>query len=327
MDENRWLANLKDRADQTAFRDVRFTEAMKDQVRTRISREARRSGWKRLAMPATVLVLGFLIWTALPLPQPAEHAAHPQPPVPELLPGGQLLAPDLWKPMPLISATYEQQSFSYVGEKPVRAMTDPDGLYEGQTQRFIWLLNASELSRVELVAYSSAGKRIELGSYQVMGPLHDASGHFPSGIALPDPGVWKLQVLSQGKQLGHVFVEVKKGISPANRELVEPIVRSYLETEETKLGWLPNDREVSLELLGVEAPNAERRVVYAWVKVLSKNPAHSSGVSAPMVFYLAYDGQTYRVQDMQMPEDGSRYNSSLQKLFPPNVLEQIRYRE
>lgn len=324
MDDNRWIANLKDRADQTVLRDVHFTEAMKNGVRERIRQKGRLPiVRKRFALPVAGLLLVVWLWSSFSLSAPTSQGERAGKPVPELLPGGQLTSPDLWKPMPQHSATYLEQTFSYIGEKPVRAMTDPNELYEGQTQRFIWLLNGSGLSQVEIVAYRTDGKRVELGSYQVMGPLHDATGHVPTGIALPDPGVWKLQVLAQGKHLGQVFVEVKKGISPANRDLVEPIIRNYLETEDKQLGMMAADRQVTLELLGVDAPDAERRTVYAWVNVLSKNPLHSSGVSAPMVFHIVYDGQKYRVQSMQMPEDGNRYMSSLQKLFPPKVLEQL----
>ncbi|MDF2682534.1 MAG: hypothetical protein K0R47_3724, partial [Brevibacillus sp.] len=196
-----------------------------------------------------------------------------------------------------------------------------------QQQRIVWLLDAGLTAKVELVGYSSEGVRLTLGTYPVSGPLFDAQGHFSSGITLPEPGIWKLQVLADGKHLGQVFVEVKAGISPTNRKMVEPIIREYLETEGANLGWLGDDREVTIELLGVEAPDAARRKVYAWVKILSKDPRLSSGVSAPMVFEIMYNGNEYKISNFQMPEDGNRYQSSLQKMFPQKVLDQINSRQ
>jgi hypothetical protein len=156
--------------------------------------------------------------------------------------------------------------------------------------------------------------------------LFDAQHHVPTGVTLPEAGIWKLQVNADGKHLGQVFVEVKAGISPANRELVEPIIRDYLERESSELGDLGKERDVTIELLGVEAPGAANRIVYAWVKVLSKDPLKSSGVSAPMAFQIAYDGSKYKVTGFQMPEDGNRYQSSLQQIFPQKVLERIQTR-
>ncbi|MED4585670.1 hypothetical protein [Brevibacillus choshinensis] len=329
MDENKWVEQLKNRADETVFRDVLFTRAMEEKVRRTISRRSRfLTSWQRLAIPvATLLVLVF-IWQTWPLQSPSgqQHAAIPTKPAPDLLPGGALEVPVLWKPSPRTETVYDSQPFSYIGEKPVRIVTDEAGFYEGQQQRVFWLLDASQSTKVELVAYSSEGERLSLGTYQVSGPLFDAQGHFPSGITLPEPGIWKLQVLADGKHLGQVFVEVKAGISPTNREMVEPIIRTYLETEGAKLGGLGEDREVTIELLGVEAPNAARRNVYAWVKILSKDPRLSSGVSAPMAFEITYNGKEYKVTKFQMPEDGNRYQSSLQKMFPPKVLERLHSR-
>ncbi|WP_238933620.1 hypothetical protein [Brevibacillus choshinensis] len=209
----------------------------------------------------------------------------------------------------------------------MRIITDETSFYEGQQQRVFWLIDGSDANKVELVAYSSKGVRLELGTYQVSGQLFDAQHHFPSGITLPDPGLWKLQVLADGKHLGQVFVEVKAGIAPSNRELVEPIIRDYLNTEGAKLGWLGEDREVTIELLGVEVPDAAKRKVYAWVKILSKDPLHSSGISAPMAFEVGYNGNEYKVTNLQMPEDGNLYQSSLQKIFPQKILERIQSRQ
>ncbi|KMZ41630.1 MULTISPECIES: hypothetical protein [Bacillales] len=330
MDENRWLTDLKERADQTIFRDVQFTASMEERVRKRVrSGNGWMTGWRKLALPGVVLTMGLLLWFGLPIQEERQFAQHvitrsqPVTQIPSLLPGGQIVEADLWKLSPSLSSTYDNQSFSYLGEKPVRIMTDQDGFYEGQTQRVIWLLNGDYAHEVEITAYNIDGTRLSLGSYEVMDPLYDADGHFPSGIVLPEPGKWKLEARSGGKHLGQVFVEVKEGISPANRQLVGLIIQPYLETESGKLGWLGKYREINVELLGVEAPDAAKRTVYAWVKITG---SHSSALSAPMVFQIVYNGYAYRVTDFQMPEDGSNYQSSLQKLFPPKVLEQVQNR-
>ncbi|UED73152.1 hypothetical protein [Brevibacillus sp. DP1.3A] len=330
MDENRWLTDLKERADQTIFRDVQFTASMEERVRQRMRPQTGwLTGWRKLALPGVILTMGLLLWFELPIQEERQSAQHEVRPsqqevqVPSLLPGGQIVEADLWKLSPSLSSTYDNQSFSYLGEKPIRIMTDQDGFYEGQTQRVIWLLNGDFAQKVEITAYNTDGTRLSLGSYEVMDPLYDADGHFPSGIVLPEPGKWKLEVRSGGKHLGQVFVEVKKGIAPANRQLVGPIIQQYLETESDELGWLGKQREINVELLGVEAPDAAKRTVYAWVKITGSN---SSALSAPMVFHIVYNGNAYRVTDFQMPEDGSNYQSSLQKLFPPKVLEQVHNR-
>lgn len=327
MDETQWLEKLKERADQSLLRDVHFTTTMEEGVRQRIHKQASlRSRWGRLSFPAVVVLLFLLIWQVWPAKLGEEHAAQPPQPVPSLLPGGALETPVLWKPSVPTKTTLDGQSFTYIGDKPVRMVTDEKGFYEGQTQRIVWLLDGSYASNIEIVAYSSEGQRISLGTFPVMGPLFDAKGHFPSGIALPDPGVWKLQALSEGKHLGQVFIQVQAGISPANRLMVEPLLHDFLIGEEEKLGWLGADREITLDLFGVEAPNAEQRTVYAWVSILGKTH-NSSGVSAPMVFHISYDGQAYRAVDFAMPDDGNNYQTSLQKLFPPKMLEQIRKRQ
>lgn len=333
MDENQWIEQLKEKADSKVFRDVHFTAAMKEGVRQRIRQRHTKKmvRWSRFAFPVLAGWLLFLAWQVGPLSLfPGErHASKPSEPatsVPELLPGGSLDVPLLWKASPRTEMTANGQPFTYLGDKPVRVITDPSGFYEDQQQRVFWLLDAGQMKKVELVAYNSEGRRVELGTYSVSGPLFDAQHHVPTGVTLPDPGIWKLQVNADGKHLGQVFVVVKAGISPANRELVEPIIRKYLEREGSELGDLGKEREVTMELLGVEAPDAASRSVYAWVKVVSKDPLRSSGVSAPMAFQIAYNGSEYKVTGFQMPEDGNRYQSSLQQIFPQKVLERIQTR-
>lgn len=324
MDENKWLADLKERADQTIFREVQFTASMEERVRQRVRSKGRwMSGWRKLSIPVVVLAAALLLWITLPPQHDERQPAQQEPQVPVLLPGGQFVNPDLWILSPYLSSTYDNKSFSYLGDKPVRVMTDKDGFYEDQMQRVIWLLNGEYGQTVELAAYHAEGTRLELGSYQVMEPLYDADGHFPSGIALPEPGKWKLEARSQGKHLGQVFIEVKKGIAPANIQWLSLLLHDYLRTENDKLEWLGTNREINVELLGVEAPDAANRKVYAWVKMKG---SHSSPLSAPMVFHIAYNGKDYIVTEFNMPENRSNDQSSLQKLFPPKILEKINNR-
>ncbi|WP_312117029.1 hypothetical protein [Brevibacillus reuszeri] len=329
MDETKWLEQLRGRADQTVMRDVQFTAAMEDQVRQKIARKAGwQPSWRKLLVPIIALSLCLFIWNALPIELGIERGAKPGNmvnSVPSLLPGGVLETPVLWKPSTPIKTTYQDQSFTYLGEKPVRMITGDKGFYEGQVQRVTWLIDDSTVTTVEVVAYSSEGSRVPLGTFQVMDPLFDAKGHFPSGIVLPDPGIWKLQVLADGKHLGQVFVHVQEGISPANRALVEPLIYDWINGEGKKLGWLGPDKKIEVELLGVDAPDAESRKVYAWVKILGEAYS-SSGVNSPMVFPISYNGKKYRVTGFQMPGTGSDYPSSMEKMFPPKILEKLRNR-
>ncbi|WP_238933619.1 hypothetical protein [Brevibacillus choshinensis] len=105
MDENEWIEQLKERADRKVFHDVQFTSDMEERVRQKIRRRSGMSfRWRRFAFPALVLFLLILVWQIWPAHSlPSEHAAPPsQPPkpAPELLPGGSLEVPLLWKPSP-----------------------------------------------------------------------------------------------------------------------------------------------------------------------------------------------------------------------------------
>ncbi|MDH4615637.1 hypothetical protein [Brevibacillus sp. AY1] len=328
MDEDKWLKQLKDRADQGVLRDISFTPELEQKVRNRL-RKRSRPVWVRVGSAGVAACLMvFAMWQVWPQSEdqvPSESIIS-QPP-PSLLPGGALETPVLWKPSPVVKSTYDNKPFAYMGEKPVRLITDETSIYEGQQQKFFWLLDGDVASKVEIVAHSRDGQQVELGTYEVMGSQYDAKAHFPSGLVIPDPGIWKLQILSEGKHFGQVFVEVKAGISPSNRSLVEPLIRQWLEAEGKKLNWLGADREISIDLLHVEAPNAEQRRVYAWIRILSKNKELSSGISAPMAFDIQYDGNSYRVKGFEMPEDGNRYQSSLEKIFPAKVLEKLKQRD
>ncbi|MGG3884479.1 hypothetical protein [Brevibacillus panacihumi] len=324
--EDKWLEQLKERADQGMLRDVHFTADLENGVRDRIHKRTPRMSFMRFG-PVTVAALLLVITLWQVWPQQVEWGQSGTDPVqqpPSLLPGGVLQSPELWKPSPVVEGTVDNLTFSYLGEKPVRLITDESNIYAGQQQKFMWMLDGDFSKTVDIVAHDSEGQQVELGSFEVGGGLYDAKGHFPSGLVLPTPGIWKLEVRSSGKYFGHVFIEVKSGISPSNQSLVEPLIRKFLETEGDKLGWLGKNRQITIELLHVDAPSAEKRRAYAWIRVQSEN--NSSGISAAMAFDVMYVGNDYRVVGFQMPEDGNRYQSSLAEIFPPEVLDMIRQR-
>ncbi|WP_339186605.1 hypothetical protein NST37_09355 [Brevibacillus sp. FSL K6-6036] len=334
MERDQWLKGLKERADRSVLHDVVFSPEMEENIRRTIKQEAGRKKrtfspgrWGLWASAAAAVLLLALVGTAITGVGPGEHARQPVQEKP-WLPATIVNPPDLWKPSPRSDIHSENQVFSYLGEKPVRIMTDEFGLYEDQAQRISFLLNGSFGKEVELVAYSTEGKRIKLGSYEVLGPEYDADGHFSSSIALPDPGVWKLQVLSGSEHFGQVFVQVEKGVSPENREFVTPLITAYLQTAQGNLSWLGADRDVHIELIGVETQAPEKRRVYAWVRIEGKAEEGSPGLSCPMVLDIAYEqkngkGGAYRVISHSMPEDGSRYQPSLKKLFPEKYLQRL----
>ncbi len=318
MDVDKSLQQLQKQADETLLRDVVFTTEMEWKVREKINRRTR-SVWKLSVPVAASLLLGVVIWKGIPAGHDLQPGTPPE--APNMLPGAAWDPPGLWKPSPQQSGVHNNAPFRYFGQKPVRIITDE--LYEDQVQKVMWLLNGSLAREVELIAVSESGERVALGKWQVADPLYDADGHFPSGIALPTPGIWKLQVLSGGKHFGHVFVEVKPGIMPANRQLVEPLITNYLKTHE-EFGWLGDNQRITLDLLGVESPNAETKRVYAWVQILSSEPYKSSGISAPLLFDIVYNGSDYEVILHRMPEDGNRYWSSIEEIFPPDIVKKIK---
>jgi hypothetical protein len=323
MDVDKRLQQLQQAADSTLLRDVVFTTEMERKVRTKIAKRSRSQLPRVVSLAAALILIALVLWNMVPVGGEKWTANRPEPQH-SMLPGMVWEPPVLWKPSREKTDMFAGQPFTYIGEKPVRIITGE--LYEDQAQKVMWLLNGSFAEEVELVAVSAAGERVELGKWNVAGPLYDADGHFPSGIALPSPGVWKLQVLSGGKHFGHVFVEVKAGIHPANRSLVEPLIERYIKTNREAFGWLGEEPEISLDLLGVESPNAETKRVYAWVKVRSTDRLKSSAVSAPMAFQIAFTGNDYKVISHRMPEDGNRHWSSIQEIFPPKYVEIIKKR-
>jgi hypothetical protein len=329
MDEDKRLRQLKERADQTIFREVSFTAELEQGVRNRLRKRSRAPLMRFGTAGVAVCLLFFALWQVWPLAgnQGLEGNGSTSANPPSLLPGGTVETPVLWQPSPVVQSTYDNQPFSYIGEKPVRVITEVASIYEGQQQKFFWLLDGDFAPEVQVVAYSSEGLRVELGTYGVMEAQYDAKGHFPSGLVLPEPGIWKLQILSGGKHFGHVFVEVKAGVAPGNQTLVEPLIRSYLEVEGTKMKGIGTDRKITIDLLHVEAPSGDKRRAYAWVEVKGVINGISTGLNAPMAFDIQFDGNAYQVVDFQMPEDGNRYRSSLERIFPPKVLEKLDQRQ
>lgn len=336
MDRDQWLNHLKERADQSIFHDVVFSPEMEEKVRRTVERERQKKAyfsakkWPLWSGVTAAVLLLAVLGTVYPAIFSGEHGSmSPEPPTEKpWLPGTVAAPPDLWKPSPRTEERHDNQTFSYLGEKPVRIITDETGLYEDQTQKVVWLLDGSFEREVELVAYSTAGKRLSLGKYEVAGPLYDAKGHFPSGIVLPEPGVWKIQVLSGGEHFGQVFVQVQKGIAPANRDWILSLVKSYLQTAGGDLAWLGSDRQMEVELIGVEAPVAEQRRVYAWVKITGGANEASPGLSCPMVLDILYGpapsgGSGYRVVGHRIPADGKMYRSSLEEMFPEKYLRRL----
>lgn len=320
MDENKWLSQLRERADQSVFQDVHFTPGLEQGVRERISKRKRRlfqRAGKYLVGTAAAALLFLVLWQIGP--QPFWLVQTNAGKSPALAPPVRTV--ETWRPSPSVTETYDGKTYSYIGERPVRVITDETGIYEAQQQKWMWLLDGEIPPVVDIFAYRSDGKQVSLGSYATAGPLYDARQHFPSGIVLPEPGIWKLHVQADGKVFGGVFVEVKEGVSPGNRSLVEPLITRYLEHAEGELARLGADRQITLDLFYVEAPSAERRRAYAWVEIVGRE--NSSGLSAPMAFDILYDGNAYRVTGFDMPEDGSRYQSSLERIFPEHVREKF----
>ena len=327
MVENKWLSQLRERADQSVFQDVHFTSGLQQGVRDKISGSKRRrpaftAGVGLIGTLAVSALLFLVLWQAWP-----QHLGEEQQTTTwqTAAPSTPVRTVETWQPSPSVTETYEGKTYSYIGDRPVRVITDESGIYEAQQQRWVWLLDGDIPAEVEIVGYRSDGKQANLGSYAVGGPLYDARHHFPSGIVLPEPGIWKVHVQAGGKLYGGVYVEVKEGVSPGNQALVEPLVRQYLETEQEELGGLGADRQISLDLLHVDAPNAESRRVYALVEMIGK--ANGSGLSAPMAFDILYNGNEYKVIGFEMPEDGSNYLSSLERIFPEHVREKLYNRK
>ncbi|WP_019119975.1 hypothetical protein [Brevibacillus massiliensis] len=325
MDVDKSLQQLRDTADRTLLQDVVFSADLERQVLERVRRTGGRRGWFSGGWIAAAAILLCLIgWAGSGsisewLGQSGRAAGSPS---------------ETWQPSRSVTAIYEGNPFSYVGEKPVRIIAGE--MYEGQAQKVLWLLNGSFASSVQIVGTSAAGEKVELGSWRVGGPVYDADGSFPSSIALPDAGVWKLEVISDGVPLGHVFVKVKGGVSDSSKEWLEPLLIQYL-TRDKAFDWIGSPRFASVDIFGVEG-NAERKTVYAWALVESIGKegdeyVSKAGVSLPLAFQIEYGyqlaskGSDYRVVSHQEPKDGNLYWSSIEQIFPAKYLDKISERQ
>lgn len=321
MDWDKELAQLREKADRTVLRDLHFTSAMEQRVKQRIGQSA---GLRRRLLRATtgaaagLAALWALSLLGSDLPRP--FAGRPDEMRQEVtLPDAVWSPPTLWQPSPRHVGMHEGVRFDYLGEKPVRLIAGE--LYAGQIDKVIWLLDGTPDHEVQVQAVHESGQRLDLGKWLANGALYDAAAHFPAGLLLPSPGIWKLQVLADGKQIGQVFVSVRPGISPANRELVQPLVEAYVRAQ-----WPGEGMDTDIELYGVEAPTAADRTVYAWVSHRPSDPLSSAGIEQPMIFTIRYAGNRYEVTQHWAPDAGDGYWPSIEARFPPEIAKQIRQR-
>ncbi|WP_134686939.1 hypothetical protein [Brevibacillus migulae] len=330
MDVEKSLRELKAEADSGPLKEIVFTSDMENAVKERLRNRRRQSIRIRLLASAAVVVSAAAMFVLSPwMPaywrtnhQEAAHSVAVE--EQELhLPGTVWNPPSLWKPSPRHQETYMQDSVSYIGEKPVRIIAGD--LYENQADKVMWLLNGLHANKVELVGIHENGQRYYLGDWETAGPLYDADRHFPSAIMLPEPGIWKLQVLADDVHFGQVFVEVKPGISPSNRSLAEPLIQTYVETNQA-FAASEKDVEVTIELLGIKKYDADQFQVYAWITVHSGDPASSAGIRAPVKFEIHYVGQSYRVLGHTMPEPGAAYWAQVEQIFPAKIAELLKKR-
>ncbi|RNB82313.1 hypothetical protein EDM56_23595 [Brevibacillus fluminis] len=311
MDFDKSLNELKGYANKGLLRDVEFTAEMQRAVQKRIASIPRAGtgihfGWKWLGGAVCACLIGFgLLVPNTPNPLPPEASDG-----------------NLWQPAAEHTTPFEGKSFTYLGEKPVRVITGD--MYEKQGQKVMFLLNGPLMAneKVQLVGENQQGERIDLGKYAIGSKLYDADGHFPTGLTLPTAGLWKIEVRYRNEVLGNVFLTIKAGVSPSNESLVLPLITQFLQATDD-FAWIGDKRKVSLELLGVDSPNAEQRIVYAKVTIESEQ-TNGSAVAAPMKFNIVYRGGDYRVIDYQMPRDGSDYWLDIQTIFPSEIVEKLR---
>jgi len=327
MDIEKSLRELKADADSGLLKEIVFTSEMERAVKERVTN---RQPWRlRNGLLGSVAVLVVIVMLALwgpPSLPPPHETASPSEGIEKQelqLPAKVWNPPSLWKPSALHKETYQQESMTYLGEKPVRIIAGE--FYENQADKVVWLLNGLRANKVELVGIHENGQRYYLGDWEAGGPLYDAERHFPSAITLPEPGIWKLQVLAGDVHFGQVFVEVKPGISPSNRSLVEPLIRHYVETNEA-FTLAGKEMKIGIELLGVKSYSADQLQAYAWITVHSGDPLSSAGIHAPVKFEIHYVGQTYRVLGHSMPEPGTPYWTQVEQIFPSKIAEQLKKR-
>lgn len=326
MDVEKSLQELKRAADSTLLKEIVFTSEMERTVKERVM--SGRAAPRRNRLLASVIAVAsaaaiflFSLWQPMDSAIDQESSQPGKPPL--QFPGAVWETPTLWKPSPPQVGKIGQDRFTYLGEKPVRIIAGE--FYENQADKVVWLFNGLQAEEVELVGIHENGQRYYLGDWKLGDPLYDADRHFPSSIALPEPGIWKLQVLVDKKHFGQVYVDVKPGISPANRSLVEPLIRKYVKTNPELAGGLTGFK-TEIELLGVKSYDAEQKQVYAWVTVRPDNPLASAGIRAPVKFEIYYVQDTYKVVGHTMPDRGADYWTQVAQIFPEKIVEQIKQR-
>lgn len=312
MDVDRQLQELKKQADDTVLQDwevdAPFRSRVKDLAKTKPNK---RNRWP-LVVPGLVasliVVLIFTFWLK-PTGFVNQSPNHP----------GWSSASAGWELSQKHADSYGGKAFSYVGEKPVRIMTTD--LYEDQGQKTIWLLDGKVKPgvRVQIIGNKESEEQANLGTWTVGEQLFDATGHFPSSIALPSPGVWKLEVLTSRGVIGSVTVQVNAGVAPYNNWLEGQVI-NYIQNDK-KFAWIGQPRFTAIDMFGVYGPSADQKIVYAWVLVESYsqdkgNLAQQAGWSFPAVFVVDYINGDYRVTKMEVPNDGSEYWSSIERIFP-----------
>ncbi len=317
-DLDKELEQLKDKADSTVLQSIVFTEEMARNVRNNILKRNRKPSFQRVVISLTAgcLSILFVLFAGsmfLPI-----HSVE-----------GPVSSSVKWEPSPIGHGTHQGNPFSYFGEKPVRIITGE--LYENQGQKAIWLLNGTFDAEAEITATNERGENFKLGDWKVGGQLYDADAHFPASLALPEPGVWKLEVVTKGEPLGHVYVEVKPGVSAGNRSLFEGLIVPYLETNK-EFAWVGEKRFASIHLFGIDGVSADKKTGYAWVLVESyvrkgDKLVTQAGFSAPMVFEIAYVNNDYQVVSHQMPKDGQEYWPSIEKMFPKKQADYLKKRK
>lgn len=312
MDIERQLQELKQEADGTVLSGLEMDAAFRSRVKEKIAVTTRKN--KRWNLVVSGLIAAFIFLFAFTtLINPASFPNDSQTP-PDLsnASGG-------WELSMEQSSTADGKAFSYLGEKPVRIMTTD--LYEDQGQKTIWLLDGPIQSgvQVQIIGTKESGEQANLGSWTVGEALFDAKGHFPSSIALPSPGVWKLDVMTSNGSLGSVTVQVNAGVAPYS-EWLEGLVVSYIQSDQ-EFGWIGQPRFASIDMFGVYGPSGDQKYVYAWVLVESYrqengNLVQEAGWSFPAKFVVDYVNGDYQVTKMEAPSDGSEYWPSIERIFP-----------
>jgi hypothetical protein len=79
--------------------------------------------------------------------------------------------------------------------------------------------------------------------------------------------------------------------------------------------YLPGEGLCEWEILG-----QTEKEVYVWAMCQVKSSAQGAAMSAPAVIHLGTDG---KVQDVQVPGDGTFHTRDVGTLFPPNIQKRI----